>query len=133
MEGILNRLRALRAFLGLKQGEFSKRLKMPQNSYSQIETGINPLKDRHIALICLTFGVNESWLRTGDGEMFTRNTNLKPNEPIIGPNGEVLGDDEAELIWIYRKLSPANREIVTRHIDILFELQIVSEEEEKTG
>ena len=71
MENVLDRLRVIRFVGKMNQTEFANRLKMAQNTYSHIETGKNPLTDKNISLICLTFGVNENWLRTGCGEMFT--------------------------------------------------------------
>jgi transcriptional regulator with XRE-family HTH domain len=67
---ILNRLRFIRISMKMNQTEFADRLKMAQNTYSHIETGKSPLTDKNIALICLTFGVNEDWLRTGRGGMY---------------------------------------------------------------
>jgi transcriptional regulator with XRE-family HTH domain len=135
MEEILKRLRQVRGYLGLKQGEFSKGLKIPQNSYSQIETGVNPIKDRHIALICLTFGINETWLRTGKGEMLSFSPDNPPPSSIAGNDGERLTDEEGKFIDIYRKLAPSNREVARTTVDALLKAQggeHVDEKPEKT-
>ena len=123
MEEILNRLRQFRAYTGLKQGEFSNRLKMPQNSYSQIETGVNPLKDRHIALICLTFGVNENWLRTGEGDMLIENPPAFPEQPIYDQNGQELTHEEKVFMGTYLKLSDPNKEVARTTVDALLQAQ----------
>lgn len=65
-----NRIKSLRKKLNLTQEEFGKRLGMKKNSISQIENGINSLTEQLLVSICREFGVNENWLRTGDGEMF---------------------------------------------------------------
>ena len=65
-----NRIKSLRKKLSLTQEEFGKRLGMKKNSISQIENGINSLTEQLLVSICREFGVNENWLRTGDGEMF---------------------------------------------------------------
>jgi hypothetical protein len=52
---------------------------MAQTSYSKIETGQNELTNKNIDLICLKFGVNEPWLRTGEGEIF-RNVTIEGHE-----------------------------------------------------
>ena len=50
-----------------------------RNTVGQWECGINSLTDQIINSICREFGVSETWLRTGEGEMFiakTRNQQL---------------------------------------------------------
>ena len=87
MEEILIRLKQIRIAKGLKQADFGKILEVAQNSYSQIETGVTPLKDRHIDLICYKLNVSESWLRNGEGVMFkdTFSTRIIPDD--IGLSG----------------------------------------------
>ena len=64
------RIRAVRKALKLNQGEFAERLGMQGAALSMIEVGDNPLTEKNIKLVCMTFNVNENWLRTGRGEMF---------------------------------------------------------------
>jgi transcriptional regulator with XRE-family HTH domain len=120
MKDLLQRLRQLRGFMGMKQGEFSKYLKMPQNSYSQIETGVNPIKDRHIALICLTFNVNEIWLRTGKGEMFNKTSN---DDPLVDDEGKPLTCDESHFLGIYRQLTDPNKKVAKATVNALLNTQ----------
>ena len=54
----------------LSQGEFAKCLGMQSTALSMIEVGDNVLTEKNIKLVCMTFNVNENWLRTGKGEMF---------------------------------------------------------------
>ena len=96
-------LRELRKNLKMTQAEFAAKLEMAQNSYSKIETGENSLTEKNIFLICLIFGVNESWLRTGEGEMFN---------PVSKPKDE----DEKKLLKMFRRLSPEMRAFVLRKI-----------------
>jgi transcriptional regulator with XRE-family HTH domain len=91
------RLRELRKALKLNQTEFAAKLEMAQNSYSKIETGENKLTDKNISLICYVFGVNESWLRTGAGEMFIAKDLAETPE-------------ERELLGIYRRLTEGMKE-----------------------
>jgi transcriptional regulator with XRE-family HTH domain len=60
----------LRNTLGIKQGEFARKISTTQGHISDIENGRKDLSDRTIKLICLEFNVNENWLRHGTGEMF---------------------------------------------------------------
>jgi len=87
----------------LTQAEFAAKLEMAQNSYSKLETGENSLTEKNIFLICLIHDVNESWLRTGKGEMF--DTVTKPKN-----------DDEKKLLEMFRKLSPEMRVFVLKKI-----------------
>jgi transcriptional regulator with XRE-family HTH domain len=62
----------IRNALGIKQGVFAQTLGVPQTTLSTIEHGKSPLQERYIKLICFTFNVSETWLRTGEGEMFNK-------------------------------------------------------------
>ena len=64
------RIKELRKFLGLTQQEFSEKIGVKRNTVAQYEMGRNPPIDTVITLICREYNVNETWLRTGEGEMF---------------------------------------------------------------
>ena len=98
------RLKELRKTLKMTQAEFAAKLEMVQNSYSKIEIGENSLTEKNIFLICLIFGVNETWLRTGKGEMF---------DMVSKPKN----DEEKELLQMFRRLSPEMRAFVLRKIE----------------
>ena len=66
------RIRKLRNTLDLTQQEFGNRLGVKRNTIATYETGKSSPSDAAVALICREFGVNEVWLRTGEGEMFTK-------------------------------------------------------------
>lgn len=68
------RIRELRKTLGLTQTEFGKRLGIKQTTVAGYETGGRTPIDAVVSLICRQFQVNEQWLRTGEGEMFTSRT-----------------------------------------------------------
>lgn len=65
-----DRIRELRKELDMTQQEFADRLKIKRNTIATYETGRNDPIDSVFALICREFNVNETWLRTGEGEMF---------------------------------------------------------------
>lgn len=59
----------------MSQEEFGNRLGITKASISRIESGINNPSEQTIMLLCKEFGVNEVWLRTGEGgddNMFTK-------------------------------------------------------------
>ena len=66
----MNTLKELRKALGLTQSEFAEKIAMAQQGVSMAENGTRPLTDRQVVTICAVFGVDEHWLRTGEGDMF---------------------------------------------------------------
>lgn len=69
------RVKAVRKSLGLTLEKFGDKIGLKKNSVSQIENGRNDLTEANTKAICREFGVNEVWLRTGEGgddNMFTK-------------------------------------------------------------
>ena len=65
------RLKKLRKHFGFTLMEMGKKLGLSHQAISAIETGRAKLTDRNIVSICSVFpNVSETWLRTGEGEMF---------------------------------------------------------------
>ena len=82
-----HRMKQVRTILHMTQKEFAKHLGITQNAYSMIENNVRPLSDKYIKLVSMTFNINESWLYTGEGDMFT-------TSPY-----------ETELVTIFRQLN----------------------------
>lgn len=70
-----DRIKKIRKHLKLTQEEFGKRIGLARNSIASYETGRREPTNSIIVSICREFGVNEVWLRTGEGgdeNMFTK-------------------------------------------------------------
>lgn len=65
------RLRKLRKTLNMSQTTFGKRVGLKQSTITGYETGNRIPLDSVILLICKEFNVNEEWLRSGKGDMFS--------------------------------------------------------------
>ena len=65
------RFSKIRKSLGMTQEKFGNELGLNKSSISNIEKNIRSVTDKHIKLLSSTFNVNEEWIRTGEGEMFT--------------------------------------------------------------
>lgn len=65
-----DRIKDLRKKLKLTQVEFGERIGVKGNTITNYENGLRNPSDAVILSICREFGVNESWLRTGEGEPF---------------------------------------------------------------
>lgn len=64
-----NRIKELRKSLGLNQTEFGAKLGITTSAISGYELGTIAPSNSIIKSICREYGVNETWLRTGAGEM----------------------------------------------------------------
>lgn len=64
------RIALIRKEMGLNQQTFADRIGLTKNFVSLVETGNRAPSDRTISDICREFSINETWLRTGEGEMF---------------------------------------------------------------
>ena len=91
---IKDRIKELRKAKGLTQFEFADRLKVSRSNIASYETGKNELSSAVISLICRTFSVSETWLRTGDGEMFS---DTAREEQIAAFMGDVLAAESEDF------------------------------------
>jgi len=64
------RIRILREQLKLSRVAFGENLGVSGDVINNLERGRVPVKEATIKLICACYGVNDRWLRTGEGEMF---------------------------------------------------------------
>jgi transcriptional regulator with XRE-family HTH domain len=86
---VQNRIKQVRKALNLNQAEFGERIGVKQSTVTAYECGNRTPLDAVIAMICKTFNVNETWLRTGEGEMFAP---VDPENQLMEWAGRVLAD-----------------------------------------
>lgn len=79
-----NRIKEIRNAKGLTQVEFASRLGLKQNSIAQIEMGKRNPSDQVILSICREFGVNELWLRHGEGDMDVKRNRYEELSSFFG-------------------------------------------------
>ena len=91
---IKDRIKQLRKAKGLTQFEFADKLKVSRSNIASYETGKNELSSAVISLICRTFSVSETWLRTGEGEMFS---DTAREEEIAAFMGDTLAADPEDF------------------------------------
>lgn len=78
---------------GLTKTAFAERINLSQPFVSQICSGAKTPSDRTILDICREFNVNETWLRTGEGEMLIQRTRDEEIASFVG--GLLAGEDES--------------------------------------
>ena len=93
MREINNRIRKVVEQSGLNKSAFAKKINVTPSHISQMCSGSKMPSDRTIADICREFGVNEIWLRTGEGKPYAlkdRETRLADavNRLLSGENPE---------------------------------------------
>lgn len=84
-----DRLKKLRKTLDMTQQEFADKIGIARGNIGAYEVGKNALSDAVISLICKTDfppkgKVNEKWLRTGEGDMFTEMSRDEQIEKFVG-------------------------------------------------
>ena len=95
----------IRDILGYTQGEFAEPLKLSRSFQGGIEKNHRKINDRLAKMICLIYGVNEVWLKTGKGEIF--DTSKDPRLERIIRN--------------FNKLDPPLQDYVLNYLDWLTE------------
>lgn len=100
------RIKILRKEKNLSMEDFGAVIGMGKSAVSRIENGVNGTTDQTIRSICREFGVNEHWLRTGEGEMFeqTRETVLDRLAAEYS-----LDKEQVSVIENFLDLSPQER------------------------
>lgn len=101
------RIRSLIKALKIKQAEFAQRIGVSRPFVSELCSGAKNPSDRTIADICREFGVNERWLRTGEGDMFV---NPSREEEVMRFAATVIRDPSSEFqrqaLSLLAKLTP---------------------------
>jgi transcriptional regulator with XRE-family HTH domain len=103
------RVKLARKALNLNQTEFGGRLGVTPAAISKIESGERALTEQMILAICREYGINETWLRTGSGEMFVENDGTILAS-LVAEHG--LAEWEHRLIETYLKIPDGTRAAV---------------------
>ena len=88
------RIKAVRKHFKLTQAEFGERIGVKGNTIATYEIGRNAPVDAIFSLLCREYGVNEIWLRSGEGEMFQAMTE---DEELAAYLGDVMNDEPASF------------------------------------
>ena len=109
------RIKELRLKLGLSQDEFGRRLGVTRGAITNIELNKVEPKPLFIDLMCREFHVNESWLRTGEGEMFqpkSRNDELLDYARRLAEGDP--GSIRAKILTAMTRLTDAQWEVLAQ-------------------
>jgi transcriptional regulator with XRE-family HTH domain len=106
-ETINQRIKKLRKQLKLTQNGFSAVITISAGQLACIETEKRVVNDRTIKLICDSFNASDTWLRTGNGPMFTDDKDTR----------------YTKLIALYEVLKPKYQEFILNSINNFLKIQ----------
>lgn len=113
-----DRVKVLRTALGLTQANFGKAIGLTSTAISHYESNDRALSNSTIKAICSTFGVNELWLKFGDGDMLLPNPTDSIDKLV---KCYKLKDDEATLIRRYLTLPADKRSTIMSYMQALID------------
>lgn len=109
------RIALVRKSLGLTQEKFAEQVGLSRNFMWMIESGTRVPSDRTISDICREFNVNETWLRTGEGEMFNHITRSEKITAFLADITEDEGDDfKRRFVEMLAELEPEDWKLLER-------------------
>jgi len=123
---IANRIRTARKALKLTQTDFGNAIGMKQAMIGQMENGNRSVTDRTILLICNCFSINETWLRTGEGDMFIQSDYFSLDEYAVKKG---LTNLELKIIRGYMELDVDTRKRIISIFKSAFSEDIKEERE----
>lgn len=107
-----SRIKAVRKYFDLIQKDFGERIGLKANTITSYETGVRVPSDAVIKAICREYGVDEEWLRTGEGTMFRLSSE---SELIDRAISEVLTSDDdliKGILLAYWELSGPKKAVI---------------------
>ena len=108
MNELKDRIKEVRKGLMPKasQENFAEMLGTTRNAIASYELGKVIPTDTFLQLLCMKFHVNETWLRTGEGEMFI-SSSPAPLDALARELG--VTSEEKELLRVFLSFPPDER------------------------
>lgn len=122
MPTINERFRLLRETKGLSQEDFASGIHRTRSEIKNIEYGKTTPKEEVIQSVCAAYGVNESWLRTGEGEIFKP---VSKDAELAAFLGDIMHGETADfrrrLVAALARFGPEEWELLERMVNHLAE------------
>lgn len=115
-----DRIKKIRKELDLTQQKFADRLGVQRNTIAMYEMGRTLPSDAIMRSICREFNINEDWLRTGQGEMFIKQTRDEQIASFVG-SIQSSGDDsfKKRFISMLSALDESDWEVLEKMVIML--------------
>lgn len=114
-----NRLKTARLAKKLRQKDVAEKLGMKTASYSNWESGFANIPKAKIPLVCQILGINEDWLRDGEGDMLNA-SRQEPPSPYEIARELGCGESAAQLFARYCELPKKQKEAFEELVNSLF-------------
>ena len=116
-----NRIKQIRKECHLTQVEFGKRVGVKGNTITNYENGLRTPSDAVLVSICREFGINEVWLRTGEGCM-----ELSEQDKFSAYLNTVLNGEDTfirDLLEVYMELDQSSKDALRKISNKMVEKQ----------
>lgn len=113
------RIKQVRKALGISQDDFGNGIGLGRGAITNIELNKTTPKPLVVQLICKTYNVNETWLRTGEGEMFVQRTR---SEEIVDFMSDLVRTDnefKRRFVAALARLDESEWELIEKMADKL--------------
>lgn len=115
----------------MNQTKFGEIIGVKQGTVAAYESGDRTPIDAVVVAICREFDINETWLRTGEGEM---QREISDSEKILAWVTDVLMDKpdsfRRQLVEVLVELSPEQLDMLNQVADKLIEKRTQKKEEQ---
>lgn len=115
----------------MNQTKFGEIIGVKQGTVAAYESGDRTPIDAVVVAICREFDINETWLRTGEGEM---QREISDSEKILAWVTDVLMDKpdsfRRQLVEVLVELTPEQLDIMNQVADKLIEKRTQKKEEQ---
>ena len=112
--------------ISLSMEKFGQRLGVGKSTISSIESGTNAITSQMRRSICREFHVSETWLETGEGEMFDKDEDFSLDQFLKDHDADQL---EVQIVKAYFEL-PAD---MRRHLIASFKENLAREQSSSIG
>ena len=123
IEPINLRIKKLIEVLNIRKTAFADKINVSQSFVSQLCYGASQPSDRTVANICREFNVSETWLRTGEGEMFIQ---LNEDQELLEVLADLQVDEDnpvRDLLIAYWRLNDEQKAAIKQMIKNLIDMQ----------
>jgi transcriptional regulator with XRE-family HTH domain len=107
------RVKYIRETLNMSQVQFARAIYISNGYIAELECEHRRVNDRIAHLISLTFGVNEKWLKTGEGDMFYNTPGEKLQRMVNLFNDLPPKFQDYVMMQIEQLLNVTNKELET--------------------